>query len=88
MARRVGKFRKTANSLLDPGARLALSGSNVDKLEAFRSSLGGDHVDTEGDRGAEREQQPDPVDAVGVIGAHDQERAGQRRGYLFRVEER
>ena len=26
------------------GARLAVSGSNVEKLEAFRGSLGGDHV--------------------------------------------
>ena len=33
-----------ANSLAAQGARLAVSGSNVDKLESFRSSLGGDHV--------------------------------------------
>ena len=33
-----------AQSLAAQGARLALSGSNVDKLESFRSSLGGDHV--------------------------------------------
>jgi 3-oxoacyl-[acyl-carrier protein] reductase len=33
-----------ARSLAVQGARLAVSGSNVDKLEAFRSSLGGDHV--------------------------------------------
>jgi len=33
-----------ANVLAAQGARLAVSGSNVDKLEAFRSSLGGDHV--------------------------------------------
>jgi 3-oxoacyl-[acyl-carrier protein] reductase len=31
-------------SLAAQGARLAVSGSNVEKLEAFRSSLGGDHV--------------------------------------------
>src|SRR5256885_2792931 len=33
-----------AKSLSGQGARLAASGSNVDKLESFRSSLGGDHV--------------------------------------------
>jgi len=33
-----------ARALAGQGARLAVSGSNADKLEAFRSSLGGDHV--------------------------------------------
>ena len=33
-----------AKSLSAQGARLALSGSNTDKLEAFRKELGGDHV--------------------------------------------
>ena len=33
-----------AKSLAAQGARLAVSGSNVDKLETFRASLGGDHV--------------------------------------------
>jgi 3-oxoacyl-[acyl-carrier protein] reductase len=33
-----------AQSLAGQGARLALSGSNVEKLEAFAKSLGGDHV--------------------------------------------
>ena len=33
-----------ARGLAAQGARLAVSGSNVDKLEAFRSDLGGDHV--------------------------------------------
>src|SRR5579884_651233 len=33
-----------ATALAGQGARLALSGSNVEKLEAFRSRLGGDHV--------------------------------------------
>ena len=32
------------NALAGQGARLAVSGSNVDKLESFRSGLGGDHV--------------------------------------------
>ena len=32
------------HSLAAQGARLAVSGSNVEKLEAFRASLGGDHV--------------------------------------------
>src|SRR3954462_2762971 len=33
-----------AQSLAAQGARLAVGGRNVEKLEAFRSSLGGDHV--------------------------------------------
>jgi 3-oxoacyl-[acyl-carrier protein] reductase len=33
-----------ARALAAQGARLAVSGSNADKLEAFRASLGGDHV--------------------------------------------
>jgi len=33
-----------AKALSDQGARLALSGSNADKLERFRAGLGGDHV--------------------------------------------
>ena len=33
-----------AQALAEQGARLAVSGSNADKLEAFRASLGGDHV--------------------------------------------
>jgi 3-oxoacyl-[acyl-carrier protein] reductase len=33
-----------AQALAGQGARLAVSGSNADKLEAFRAGLGGDHV--------------------------------------------
>ena len=33
-----------AQALAEQGARLAVSGSNAHKLEAFRASLGGDHV--------------------------------------------
>ena len=33
-----------AKSLAAQGARLAVSGSNVDKLESFRAGLSGDHV--------------------------------------------
>jgi len=33
-----------AKALAGQGARLAVSGSNVDKLEAFRAGLGGNHV--------------------------------------------
>ena len=33
-----------ARALAGQGARLAVSGSNADKLEAFRAGLGGDHV--------------------------------------------
>ncbi len=32
------------HALAGQGARLAVSGSNIEKLEAFRASLGGDHV--------------------------------------------
>ena len=33
-----------AKALAGQGARLAVSGSNIEKLETFRASLGGDHV--------------------------------------------
>ncbi len=33
-----------AQALAGQGARIAVSGSNADKLEVFRASLGGDHV--------------------------------------------
>src|SRR5678809_489775 len=33
-----------AKALAGQGARLAVSGSNVEKLDAFRAGLGGDHV--------------------------------------------
>ena len=33
-----------AKALAAQGARLAVSGSNAEKLEAFRAELGGDHV--------------------------------------------
>jgi 3-oxoacyl-[acyl-carrier protein] reductase len=33
-----------AKALAGQGARLAVSGSNVDKLERFRAGLGGDHI--------------------------------------------
>ena len=33
-----------AGALAAQGARLAVSGSNAEKLEAFRAGLGGDHV--------------------------------------------
>ncbi|RYE00109.1 MAG: SDR family NAD(P)-dependent oxidoreductase, partial [Sphingomonadales bacterium] len=33
-----------ARALAAQGARLAVSGSNAEKLEAFRAELGGDHV--------------------------------------------
>src|SRR5438046_3536666 len=33
-----------AKALAGQGARLAVSGSNIEKLEAFRASLGGDHI--------------------------------------------
>ena len=33
-----------AKALAGQGARLALSGSNAEKLTAFRAELGGDHI--------------------------------------------
>src|SRR3569833_938234 len=39
-----GRGSASAKALAGQGARLAVSGSNVDKLEAFRGGLGGDHV--------------------------------------------
>jgi 3-oxoacyl-[acyl-carrier protein] reductase len=57
-----------ANALAGQGARLAVSGSNVEKLEAFRSSLGGDHVALPcnlADGAAVDELVPQAVDALG-----------------------
>ena len=39
-----GLGSEIARALAAQGARLAVSGSNVDKLESFRGQLGGDHV--------------------------------------------
>jgi 3-oxoacyl-[acyl-carrier protein] reductase len=39
-----GLGRAIVKALAGQGARLAVSGSNVEKLEAFRAGLGGDHV--------------------------------------------
>jgi glucose 1-dehydrogenase len=57
-----------AKALASQGARLAVSGSNVDKLEAFRASLGGDHVALPcnlSDGGAVDQLVPQAVDALG-----------------------
>jgi 3-oxoacyl-[acyl-carrier protein] reductase len=57
-----------AQALAGQGARLALSGSNVDKLDAFRSSLGGDHVALPcnlSDGAAVDQLVPQAVDALG-----------------------
>src|SRR5436305_14803921 len=57
-----------ARALADQGARLAVSGSNVDKLQAFRSSLGGDHVALPcnlSDGAAVDQLVPQAVDALG-----------------------
>ena len=43
-ALRGGLGSSIAKALAAQGARLAVSGSNVEKLESFRASLGGDHV--------------------------------------------
>lgn len=57
-----------AKALAGQGARLAVSGSNVDKLEAFRASLGGDHVALPcnlGDGAAVDQLVPQAVEALG-----------------------
>jgi 3-oxoacyl-[acyl-carrier protein] reductase len=57
-----------ARALAGQGARLAVSGSNVEKLEAFRASLGGDHVALPcnlSDGGAVDQLVPQAVDALG-----------------------
>jgi 3-oxoacyl-[acyl-carrier protein] reductase len=57
-----------ANALAGQGARLAVSGSNVEKLERFREELGGDHVAIGcnlSDAGAVDELVPTAVDALG-----------------------
>jgi 3-oxoacyl-[acyl-carrier protein] reductase len=57
-----------AKALAGQGARLAVSGSNIDKLEAFRSGLGGDHVALPcnlSDGAAVDQLVPQAVDALG-----------------------
>ena len=57
-----------ANALAGQGARLAVSGSNVEKLENFRSGLGGDHIALPcnlSDGAAVDELVPQAVDALG-----------------------
>jgi 3-oxoacyl-[acyl-carrier protein] reductase len=57
-----------AGALASQGARLAVSGSNVDKLESFRAGLGGDHVAlpcTLSDGAAVDQLVPQAVEALG-----------------------
>ncbi len=57
-----------ARALAAQGARLAVSGSNADKLEGFRDTLGGDHVALAcnlGDAAAVDALVPQAVDALG-----------------------
>jgi 3-oxoacyl-[acyl-carrier protein] reductase len=57
-----------AKALSAQGARLAVSGSNVDKLERFRGELGGDHVALAcnlGDGAAVDQLVPQAVEALG-----------------------
>src|SRR4030095_13370630 len=57
-----------AKALAAQGARLAVSGSNVEKLESFRSALGGDHVALPcnlSDGAAVDQLVPQAVDALG-----------------------
>jgi 3-oxoacyl-[acyl-carrier protein] reductase len=57
-----------ARALAGEGARLAVSGSNVEKLDAFRTSLGGDHVALPcnlSDGAAVDQLVPTAVDALG-----------------------
>ncbi len=58
------------HALAGQGARLAVSGSNVDKLEAFRASLGGDHVAVPcnlGDKGSVDALVPAALEKLGQI---------------------
>ena len=57
-------------ALAGQGARLAVSGSNVEKLEAFRASLGGDHVAVPcnlGDKGSVEALVPAALEKLGQI---------------------
>ena len=59
-----------AQALAAQGARLAVSGSNADKLSAFRDTLGGDHVALPcnlGDGAAVDALVPSAVDALGRL---------------------
>jgi 3-oxoacyl-[acyl-carrier protein] reductase len=59
-----------ARGLAGQGARIAVSGSNVDKLEAFRAELGGDHVALAcdlSDAGAVDGLVPRAVEALGQL---------------------
>lgn len=59
-----------ARSLAAQGARLAVSGSNAEKLEAFRAGLGGDHVALAcnlSDGAAVDALVPTAVDALGKV---------------------
>ena len=59
-----------ARALVGRGARLAVSGSNADKLESFRAELGGDHVALVGnlsDGAAVDALVPQAVEALGQL---------------------
>ncbi|WNO52446.1 3-oxoacyl-[acyl-carrier-protein] reductase [Stakelama saccharophila] len=59
-----------ARALARQGARLALSGSNVEKLEAFKAELGGDHVTLPcnlSDGAAVDQLVPQAVEALGKL---------------------
>ena len=59
-----------AQALAAQGARLAVSGSNADKLNAFRDTLGGDHVALPcnlGDAAAVDALVPSAVEALGQL---------------------
>jgi len=59
-----------AKALAGQGARLALSGSNLEKLEAFKAELGGDHVALAcnlSDAAAVDQLVPQAVEALGKL---------------------
>ena len=59
-----------AKALAGQGARLALSGSNLEKLEAFKAELGGDHVALPcnlSDAAAVDQLVPQAVEALGKL---------------------
>src|SRR3546814_16914437 len=70
-----------ATALAGQGARLAVSGSNADKLTAFRERLGGDHIAVPAnlsDAGAVDALVPAAVEALGGrLDRSEERRVGQ-----------